>query len=292
MSSSSVQKSYICEHSLKNACCRRSLLLGVLVSRAGVDGGKLTVLLSSNETVEFVKKLIYEFYDRGVKDTEGKSGRRKTLVFTSSAASTLVEKIRSGALDFVSKCPSCHSAYFRGIFLASGRYSDPKKQYSLEFSLPDFSIEYVGRLFTLSGLNPKVARKRSESLLYFRRLDEIEFFFGLSDMNSAVFDLLNAQAEHQIRNGVNRLANCEMNNINKSVSASMKVTRLIERLADAGMITQLPDELQLTARFRLEYKEYSLSRLASAITPPITKSGLIHRLKKIEALAEELLKEK
>ena len=291
MSSSSEQKIYICEQGMKNTCCRRSLLLGVLASRGEFDGESITVSLSMFEVAEFVKKLIFEFYDRAVYIEPTGKGRRKTVKFTSRSASQFLMKLRSGEMEFISKCSSCRSAYLRGIFLASGRFSDPKIQYSLEFSVPVGAIDSIKLFLFELDLSAKVSKKEKETLLYFRKLEDIEYFLGAADLKSAVFDLLNAQAEHQIRNGVNRLANCEMNNINKAVNASAKVTRLIEKLEEKGLLSQLPDELQLTAKYRVEYKEYSLSRLAGAITPPITKSGLIHRLKKIEIAAEELLGE-
>ena len=109
-------------------------------------------------------------------------------------------------------------------------------------------------------------------------------------MNQTAFDIMNAKIQAELRNNTNRIVNCETNNIGRAVSASMSQIALISELIDKGLISLLPDELERTARFRMENKDMSLSQMAGAITPPISKSGLSHRLKKITELAESILK--
>ena len=111
-------------------------------------------------------------------------------------------------------------------------------------------------------------------------------------MNNTVFALMNAKIQGEIRNNANRVANCETNNIGKAVTASMDVISVIEELDAKGLLSQLPEELEITARARMENKHLSLSQLAATITPPITKSGLSHRLKKIAEIADDIIKKK
>ena len=101
---------------------------------------------------------------------------------------------------------------------------------------------------------------------------------------------MDAKIQGELRNNANRVANCEMNNIDRAVSSSMHQIELISELFRRGLSSQLPDELEKTARLRMEHSDLSLSQLASIITPHISKPGLSHRLKKITELAEEILK--
>ena len=120
----------------------------------------------------------------------------------------------------------------------------------------------------------------------------IEDFFAMANMNSAAFEIMNMKIQGELRNTANRIANCETNNIDRAVSASMQQISLIKELVRRGLLSLLPDELQYTARFRIEHQDMSLSQMAGAITPPISKSGLAHRLKKITEMAEAILENK
>ena len=139
------------------------------------------------------------------------------------------------------------------------------------------------------GFTPRISAKKSETLVYFRNSAALEDFFALANMNQTAFDIMNAKINGELRNTANRIANCETNNIDRAVSASMTQIALIEELVERGLISLLPDELERTARFRMENSDMSLSQMAGAITPPISKSGLSHRLKKITEMAENIL---
>ena len=107
-----------------------------------------------------------------------------------------------------------------------------------------------------------------------------------------MFEITNLQIEREILNNTNRVVNCETNNIEKSVSASSRQTAAIKALADHNLLSSLPDELEYTARLRIQNDSLSLSQLSKLFTPPISKSGLSHRLSKIIEFADLLLKEK
>jgi DNA-binding protein WhiA len=111
-------------------------------------------------------------------------------------------------------------------------------------------------------------------------------------MNSAAFLIMNAKINGQIRNEAKRVANCETNNIDKAVNASIKHITAIKALDDAGLLSSLPEELENTARLRLKYSDLSLSQLAQMSVPPISKPGLSHRLKKIMEIAEQKIGKK
>ena len=103
---------------------------------------------------------------------------------------------------------------------------------------------------------------------------------------------MNAKIEGELRNNANRVFNCDTNNIDKAVRASLKHISYISRLDEANLLSSLPEELEATARLRLLYKDYSLAQLAAISVPSISKSGLSHRLNKISEIAEKLLTKK
>ena len=165
------------------------------------------------------------------------------------------------------------------------------KQYGLEFSLGD-RAEIFRELFLGIGLDGRIAQRKNESVIYFKSADVIEDFFAFVGMNDAVFSVINAKINRELRNTANRIANCETNNIGKSVNASQKHINAIRDLDRANLLSSLPEELERTARLRLQYMDFSLARLAGVAVPPITKSGLSHRLNKILEVAEQKLHKK
>ena len=288
MSFSSEQKLEILNNIPRFACCRRALLEGIIAARAIINSGTVTISLSEADLCKAAVNLIGEVYSKSalvVKSSVG--GRRKLVTFESPAAVRFIDGLNTG-ISYSSKCAACQSSFLRGVFLASGRVSNPEKQYSLEFSVGERTDLFVDFLVSL-GLTPRVSKKPNEMLIYFRNSTEIEDFFALASMNHTAFTLMNEKIQSEIRNNVNRIANCETNNIDKAVSASMNQISLIEELIEKGLLSFLPDELEMTARARMEHKDLSLAQLAAIITPPISKPGLSHRLKKITAIAEELL---
>ena len=288
MSFSTDQKKEIMCSALKSQCCRRSLLEGVLCSHGKSENGKLFISLDSRETIEFLSPFIVEIYGKTPAEIKSSSGgRRKIISFESKSADKYIES-QKNEVTYSGKCPLCISAFLKGIFIAAGRVSDPEKQYSLEFSLGN-KTEIFKNFFIDLGMTPRVSDKPGERLIYFRNSTEIEDFFALAGMNSTAFVFMNKKIQSEIRNNANRVANCEINNIGKAVSASMLQIAEIEELQSRGLLSYLPDELLQTALLRMQHKDLSLSRLASIMTPPISKQGLSHRLKKISEIADDLL---
>ena len=290
VSFSQEQKKDIIAQPIKASCCKRALLQGLLATKGVVDDGVVTLSLDGAEIVEYVSELIPEIYSKTPDILTSKNGgRRKIISFQSKSAGQYITSFCSGDVTYSEKCPTCRSNFLRGMFLASGRVSDPAKQYSLEFSVKDRE-ERVMQLFNDLGIVVKLSKKSNETLIYVRNSEIIEDFFAMAGMNNAAFDIMNAKIQGDLRNTANRIANCETNNIDRAVSASIPQIALIGELIDRGLISLLPEELEMTARFRYENDSMSLSQLAGAITPPISKSGLSHRLKKITEMAEVLLK--
>lgn len=289
MSFCSEHKNIIIEHAPTQVCCKRALLQGIIAAKGVLTDNKITLSLDGRHTAEFISALVHEIYTKTPEIFTPKSGGRRLAVeFSSPAAIRHLKAFTDGAECFTSGCGGCQAAFLSGVFLVSGRASDPAKQYSLEFLFPS-TRERFFEIFSELGLTPRISKKPNEVLIYFRKSTDIEDFFALAGMNDAMYAVMNEKINGELRNNVNRIINCTTSNIGKAVSASHYQIELIEQLIEKGLISKLPEELEATARMRLLHRDLSLSQLAAIITPKISKPGLSHRLKKITELAKELL---
>ena len=288
MSFSSEQKEYIISHNIKSACCRRALLCGALYGCArAVDDGVL-LHIEKKDVADYVAKLIREFYTKDVNIGRSSSGGRfYEIFFKTNSALDYLAKIEE-RVPFAEKCASCLSSFLKGVFLAVGKISDPESQYSLELSLGDRSIHFAD-LLSEYGVVPLISYKSSGTVVYFKSSSMIEEFCALAGLNKIVFAILNARAENEIKQNINRRINCETDNIAKAVEAAAKQIEVISALEKLNLLSSLPEELAQTARLRIEHSDLSLSQLAQIAVPPISKPGLSHRLKKIVELGSQLL---
>ena len=289
MSFSYEQKEYIMNSAYRSPCCRRALLFGALSAKGSISGNLVSVSVERADVGEFLSKLIGEFYGAKPEITyPEKGGRRVVLEFLSNSASKYLSNLDITSV-FTRKCDSCLAAFLRGAFISSGRMTDPKTQYSLEFSLGT-RCELFSEFLSDLGLTPRISDKPNERVLYFKNSSDIEDFCGLAGLNKALFTLMDAKVEGEFRKNAMRVANCETNNITRAVNAAKPQLAVIGALAEAGLLSSLPEELEQTARLRLEYPDYSLSQLAAVAVPAISKPGLSHRLKKLCEIGENILK--
>lgn len=294
MSVSLEQKTEIIEHTYKSSCCRRAILSGILFAKANCEGKRITLSLSKAEYADFTAKLVSEFYGKAEIYRPSSGGRSIFVSFDSPSASKYLSELDKLSkfdinLIFPRKCQSCLSAFLRGVFLASGRLSDPKKQYALEFSLGNRTETFAEVLRTL-GMNPLISHKKSGEILYFRKGDEIEEFYGHAGLNSIVFEVIERKITSLARRESQRYLNCVTNNYDKMTAVSERQIAIISKLDEFQLLSSLPEELERTARLKLQYPDLPLSLLAAQMVPAISKSGLSHRLKKIEEVGARLLK--
>ncbi len=291
MSFASEQKDSIINHTYKSACCRRALLSGALFAKGGIDG-EIRLTAPKQNIAEFLYRLILETYGQDADIfTEDTGGRKLNVSFNSKSAANYIRNIDKGAEFFSEKCDTCLSSFLRGVFLVAGRASDPTKQYLLEFSVGERTEAFSCFLSGL-GLSPHITDRSGERIIYFKNSNDIEDFYGHAGLNSALFTVLDAKAEGELRKSAMRLANCETNNIVKAVAAAQRQLEVIEALDRADLLSLLPEELETTARLRMQYADYSLAQLAQVSVPPISKPGLSHRLKKIIEIGEQILENK
>ena len=183
----------------------------------------------------------------------------------------------------------CRASFLRGCFFAGGSVTDPLKRYHLELTGSHLQASReLEVLLRESGYPPKSVARNGSSVTYFKQSDQIEDFLTLIGAPAAAMRIMSAKVEKGIRNSVNRRLNCDSANLDKAVEAAQSQGTAIRRLEAAGRLAELPDKLQETAALRLAHPELSLSELAETFDPPVTKSCLNHRLRKLVELAEGL----
>lgn len=293
MSFASELKRQIMIEQQNNACCRRAMLMGVLFAKGSVDkDGGISFNIESDEYADFLKQLIMEQYAKEPSISRpANGGRCRVISFVSKAASKFISKIDLGHSPIEAKCTGCKSAFYRGVFFASGRICDPQKQYLLEFS-PLLRAESFYELLRDAEIELKTSLRGGKPVLYVKKSSMIEDFLALSSLNDAVFELMNVKIEGELRNNANRVANCEMNNIDRAVTASGRQLAVLDELDKCNLLSSLPDELEKTARLRLKHRDLSIPQLAAISVPPISKSGLAHRMKRIMEMATQMLSQK
>ena len=180
-------------------------------------------------------------------------------------------------------------AFIRGSFLGSGSINDPKKKYHIEISLEN--KEYANILKNILNefniIFKELERKSSYSL-YSKDGEEISKFLALIGASKAVINVEEIRVIRDIRNNVNRKVNCETANLNKTVNAAVRQIEDIKFIYNSKAEEKLSDSLKEIANLRMENPDISLVELGKLLKEPIGKSGVNHRLKKIQEIANEL----
>jgi DNA-binding protein WhiA len=186
----------------------------------------------------------------------------------------------------------CRKAYIKGSFLGGGSISNPEKTYHLEFVTHnnDYADE-LSKLINGYGLLSKVIQRKSSYVVYIKEGEQIVDLLNIIGAHSSLMELENIRIMKEMRNNVNRLVNCETANLSKTVNASVRQVDSIRFLQKEIGLQRLPKNLRDIAEIRLSYPDESLKELGEFLTPPVGKSGVNHRLRRIEKIAEELRKE-
>ena len=179
-------------------------------------------------------------------------------------------------------------AFLRGAFLSGGSVTDPAKRYHLELTTSHYKVSRETCALLLdAGFSPKETTRGGNSILYFKQSNLIEDFLTAIGAPVCAMGVMEAKVEKDLRNGVNRRVNCETANLTKVVDASMEQVAAIRKLQKRGQLKDLPPKLRETAKLRLENPEATLQELAAMQDPPVSKSAMNHRMRKLVALANE-----
>ena len=280
---------------IRKNCCRRAFICGLFLSALPTDNGQATARFRSAAIAESgAEQLGIQFAKTAERRRVGLCGRYyEEVSFDSPAFRKLSENLRRSEGDNLAetlgfRCEECRSAFLRGLFLSCGTINDPHKPVHLEFSVPTDTAGTVGAFFKLIGYPAKTVARGGNVGFYFKESAVVEDLIALMGAHRVIFDVINTRIEREIRNHENRVNNCDTRNLERTVSAAARQMRAIESLRETGKIDNLPEELRITARLRYENPDFSLDALAELHNPPITKSGLDHRLRRIVEAAENL----
>lgn len=182
----------------------------------------------------------------------------------------------------------CKKAFLRGVFLRSGSIGDPEKTYHLEIVCDTKELSLRLRdMIRMFSIGAKTVERKGHYVVYLKDGDLISDFLILLEANVSVLNLENIRVVKDVRNTVNRQVNCETANLNKTVSASYQAIQDIEAIEKFMGLENLPGPLREMAEVRVKNPEATLQELGEMLHPPVGKSGVNHRLRKLHEIAEE-----
>ena len=293
-------KAELCRTAVQRLCCARAECYGVLLYCNTFTMQEVRIITENPEfaarlprlfhrafNVKFDRlpteetpgsKLIFQITDpdklRRVVDTLGYDPRQALVLHVNFA---MLEE------------DCCRVSFLRGAFLAGGSVTDPEKRYHLELSTSHVQASReVSALLQEMGFLPRSVMRSGSAVIYFKQSEHIEDFLTAIGAPVAATEIMTAKVDKEIRNGANRAMNCDMANVNKTLDAVAAQQEAIEKLEKAGQLERLPEKIQETARLRMQNPELPLAQLAALFDPPISKSCLNHRIRKIMEEARKL----
>ena len=298
MSFSSNVKQELCRQPLTRRSAAVAELYGVLLYCNTFTPSAIRIVTESADFAARLPKLLKKAFGFAFDQEPSEQGSGK-LIFTIEN-SEKIAKIFTAFGDTPSSSVTLHVnfgileeesdrlAFLRGAFLAGGSVTDPAKRYHLELITSHYKVcrETYALLLDV-GFSPKELMRGGSGVLYFKQSNYIEDFLTAIGAPVCAMGVMEAKVEKDLRNGVNRRVNCETANLTKVVDASMEQVAAIKKLQKRGILKDLPPKLRETAKLRLENPEATLQELAAMQDPPVSKSAMNHRMRKLVALAGE-----
>ncbi|MFI3252837.1 MAG: DNA-binding protein WhiA [Eubacteriales bacterium] len=289
-------KTEFCKRPLEDPCCLIAEAFGVLLFCSSFNWQQIRI---STTCPDFAKRLPLLFqkafgltFDTVPENFEGKKflylmeDKEKIQQIFQILDYTADQLACHINFSFVEK-PCCLRAFVQGAFLAGGSATDPEKSYHLEFSTCHNGLgKELSALFHETPFQPKIAQRKGHSLCYFKQYPAIYGFLSTFGAENAARELEEISRQKHLTTSVNRQVNCDAANLEKSVNAAQEQIQAIRKLENQGLLDGLPMKLQETARLRCENPDCTLSQLADFFTPPLSKSALNHRLRKLIAMVE------
>lgn len=195
--------------------------------------------------------------------------------------------------NLVMQSPCCKRAFIRGAFLAAGSMTNPEKAYHFEIVAATMEkarqLQHVIRYFDVDA---KIVPRKKYFVVYVKEGAQIVDLLNVMEAHVALMELENVRILKEMRNSINRQVNCETANIQKTVDAAGKQTEDILYIKNTIGFGELSEGLEEIARLRIEQPEASLKELGAMLNPPIGKSGVNHRLRKLSVIADNLRQQK
>ena len=300
LSFSSSAKAELCQTRLENKASAVAEAYGVLLYCNTFSAKEIRIITASDEFGKRLPKLFKKAFDlnfdvlpdQAIGNSSKKSyvindPKKISAIFNSfdiDVDSVLSQHINRGIIEEDNE----KTAFLRGAFLAGGSCTDPLKNYHLELCTAHYSVSREAYSLLLEmDFSPKEANRSGTHLVYFKKSEAIEDFFTRLGAPVSAMDVMNAKVEKEMRNVINRKVNCDSANADKIVAAAQEQLNAIKFIDREFGLESLPDKLHETALLRITNPGASISDLAKLAIPPVSKSCLNHRLKKLVSLAEE-----
>lgn len=299
MSFSADVKAELCRTRLTRACCARAEACGVLLYCNQFSAQGIKIVTESSDFSARLPQLFRRAFQIALPpktEAESSSGKQ---IFSMEDPEKLARiwEVCGGAfgggiahhINFAFlEDEHCRLAFLRGAFLSGGSVTDPQKSYHLELVTSHYFVnrELTALLLDM-GYHPKDTTRKSNYVTYFKQSEYIEDLLTSIGAPISAMAIMNAKVEKNLRNGINRRVNCDAANADKTVDAAQEQLVAIRSLASSGQLESLGEKLQEAARLRQAYPELSLSDLAALCQPPVTKSCLNHRLRKLVSLGND-----
>lgn len=297
----------------KQLCCVKAELAAIMRASGSLhlQAHRSYAVTVNSESAALIRKTLlllkkyFQLPGRIIVEDTGRFNRRRYRLQLIGARNvkrilTELDILSVGGLYLDSTIPStlvqtdcCRASFLRGAFLARGSITDPQKQnYHLEISTEneEFALG-LNYLMNLCGFRAGI-HHRKEYTVYLKGAETIGRFIGFIGAHSAFLALEEVRVIKEMRNEVNRLVNCETANLEKSVRAGLEQVEAIKALEARKLLTQLPDSLRVIAQLRLDHPEASLRELGELATPPLSKSAVNHRMRKLLKIAETFVGQK
>lgn len=293
-------KAELCRAAVQRLCCARAECYGVLLYCNTFSMQEVRIITENPEFAARLPRLFHRAFgvkfDRQPADeapgsklifqiTDPDKLRRVLDTLGYDPRQSLVLHVNFALLE--DDC--CRTAFLRGAFLAGGSVTDPEKRYHLELSTSHIQASReVSALLQEMGFLPRSVMRGGSAVIYFKQSEHIEDLLTTLGAPVAATEIMTAKVDKEIRNGANRAMNCDMANVNKTLDAVAAQQEAIEKLEKSGQMEKLPEKIQETARLRMQNPELPLAQLAALFDPPISKSCLNHRIRKIMEEARKL----
>lgn len=297
MSFLSETKKEICRMPVERKCCALAEACGVLLYGNSFSHNGIRIMTESKDFAQRLPRLFQRAFHLELDSLPdlSRKGKLQFQITDHEKIERIFDLYGYGSTYTVShhinfallENPCCRTAFFRGVFLAGGFVTDPEKRYHLELLTSHSSVsrELVA-LLREEGFSPKETSRGANQVVYFKQSEAIEDFLTTIGAPAAATKVMMAKVEKDLRNRVNRRVNCDAANLDKAVEAAQSHLEAIRKIEAGPGLLSLPEKLRETALLRMEYPELALSELAEQFDPPVSKSCLHHRLRKITDISK------
>jgi len=282
-------KAQLCKTDGNCRLCDLAELAAIIRLCASYTKEEVVISTENEDIAERVQNLLANIFKKDF-DYINRNGSFRIILNTDFFVETIAPALMLFGDDgklFHKKC--CKGAYIRGMFLGAGSVSDPKKRYHMEFDIKhEGYAQKLCMMLEKMGVASKITNRKGRSVLYIKEYGAIADTLGAMGAVGAAMDIYNISIEKELRNKANRQSNCEIANIEKITKAASVQVEAIKKIEKKIGLSELPETLQEIAVLRKEYPDESLKELGERLNPPIGKSGVNHRLKRLEEIAETL----